>query len=220
MDIDTAAATHVGLVRDTNEDAVHIGTAVFAVADGMGGHVAGEVASGLAVQAVASADEASLPADPQEAGPALAELVRRANRAVHDDARRDPDHRGMGTTLTTAAVTGEALVVAHVGDSRAYLVRDGRAEQLTRDHATGPYTLTRVVGLEPEVEVDVVGPVPLRAGDAVLLCSDGLPAVVGDDDLPALVAAPDAESAAQALVQATLDRGAPDNVAVVVLAVR
>lgn len=219
MRIDAAAATHVGRVRDSNEDAVHVGQAVWAVADGLGGHAAGEVASSIAASAVADLDEATLGRGPEAALSALGAAVRRANRAVYDEARRQPAYAGMGTTLTVAAVHDGSLFVAHVGDSRAYLLRDGRPRRLTTDHATGQFTLTRVVGLEPDIPVDTHGPEALAAGDRVLLCSDGLTAVVADDELAGLVAERRAEEAADDLVRLTLDRGAPDNVAVVVLAV-
>jgi PPM family protein phosphatase len=217
LQVTAAAATHVGHVRDNNEDALHVGTGFHAVADGMGGHAAGEVASALAIAAIADLDDAGVEGSAEEAGRVLAEAVREVNRAVHRDAETTSAHAGMGTTLTAAAVREEQLVLAHVGDSRAYLVRDGAATQLTVDHAIGPYTLTRVIGPDPEVEVDAVGPLPLRAGDVVVLCSDGLTAVVATEELPALVADADAQQAADALVAATLERGAPDNVAVVVL---
>ncbi|MGH3666369.1 MAG: PP2C family protein-serine/threonine phosphatase [Egibacteraceae bacterium] len=219
MEVHAAAATHVGHVRDSNEDSVHAGEAVYAVADGLGGHAAGEVASAIAVATVAGLDEGGLGHDQEEARSALVEAVRQANRAVHHDARRNAAHEGMGTTLTVAAVHNGSLLIAHVGDSRAYLLRQGRARQLTTDHATGPFTLTRVVGLEPEVAVDSYNPVPLQDGDAVLLCSDGLTAVVTDDELAGLLRDRRPREAADVLVKETLARGAPDNVAVVVLAV-
>lgn len=217
MEITAATATHVGHVRDTNEDSVHLGRGVHAVADGLGGHVAGEVASGIAVEVVAELEQTVLAATADDRPRMLAEVVRRANAAVYDAARSNPRRRGMGTTLTVAAMQEGGVLLGHVGDSRAYLLREGGVRQLTVDHATGPYTLTRVVGSEREVEVDTYGPVSLEPGDVVLLCTDGLTAVVDDDELPGIVGERGAQAAADALVEATLQRGAPDNVAVVVL---
>jgi PPM family protein phosphatase len=219
MEMTAATATDVGHVRETNEDSAHVGRSLYAVADGLGGHAAGEVASRIAVETVAELEGTVSGADPADRSAALADVIRRANRAVHDAARRDPARHGMGTTLTAATVEQGALLLAHVGDSRAYLLRDGQARQLTTDHATGPFTLTRVVGLDPDVDVDTYDPVPLQPGDLVLLCTDGLTAVVGDDELAGLVEGRGAQDAADALVGETLRRGAPDNVAVVVLVI-
>jgi len=221
MEIHAAAATDIGHVRTTNEDAMFVGTSVFAVADGLGGHPAGEVASAIAVEAIARAAEAHGLGDAgsDDARSALAEMVKEANRAVYDDARSTPAHYGMGTTLTVAAVHEGSLLMAHVGDSRVYLLRDGHPLQLTTDHASSQFILTRVVGLEPEVDVDTYDPVPLQTGDTVLLCTDGLTAVVPDDELASIAGGGGPREAAHALVRETLARGAPDNVAVVVLAV-
>lgn len=220
LQVTAAAATHVGKVREMNEDAFHLGDTVHAVADGMGGHAAGEIASAIAVQHIADLERAGLPGDVAGATRALAATVAEANRAVLADAAADPEHDGMGTTLTAVAVVEGQLVIAHVGDSRAYLIRDAEARQLTIDHATGPYTLTRAIGTDDDLEVDTYGPEALADGDVVILCSDGLTAVIDGAELPQLAVADDPREIARVLVAETLERGAPDNVAVVVLRVR
>lgn len=219
MEIEAASATHVGLVRGNNEDSLHRGRWCFAVADGLGGHAGGEVASAIAVEELAALERAEPPGSPEEVSEALRSAVRRASRAVFEAARRDPGLQGMGTTLTAAGRCGNSLCVAHVGDSRAYLLRAGRLVQLTSDHAVGPYTLTRVVGLDPDVEVDTPEPVALEPGDRLLLCTDGLTAVLDGAPLAAALAGGSAQQAADALVRLALEGGGPDNVAVVVLAV-
>lgn len=237
MHVTAYADTHVGLVRDSNEDAYHCGEVVFAVADGLGGHAAGEVASGMAVEHLAAFEP-----DP-DAGAAglqegLAETLRAANRAVHA-AARDPERAGMGTTVTAAALADGRVVLAHVGDSRAYLLRGGTLQQLTTDHTAAQYAveagyltpeqaaarperhmLSRAVGLEPEVTVDTPPPRELQAGDWLLLCSDGLTEPVEEPAIATILDAhPDPADACGALVQAALDGGAPDNVTVLLVRV-
>lgn len=237
MRIATAAATDVGRLRPGNEDRFFCGTTAFAVADGLGGHAAGEVAAALAVEPVAELDERAFP-DHRSAQQDLHDAVVAANRAVLDGAREHPDRAGMGTTLTAALVHDGSLLLAHVGDSRAYLQRDAEPlRQLTVDHTAvqravdaGYLTpeqarvhpersmLTRVIGSDPEVAVDTPPPLPLRDGDRVLLCSDGLTEPVDDDAVGALLRRHgDPEEACRALVAAALDGGGPDNVTVVVL---
>jgi protein phosphatase len=239
MRIGAFAATDTGLVRSGNEDSYYKGATVFAVADGLGGHQAGEVASAIAAQAVAALDGQELP-DPAAAAAALVAAAREANRSIMEQAVADEARFGMGTTLTAAAlVAGGRLQLAHVGDSRAYLLRDGRLTQCTRDHTVvaelvrhGRMTaeqaavhpersvLTRAVGLDPGLEVDTPDPVELAAGDQVLLCSDGLTETVADERIAALLAAADdGDGACRALVDAANAAGGPDNVTVVLLRV-
>jgi serine/threonine protein phosphatase PrpC len=207
------------------------------VADGMGGHAAGEVASAVALQTV----EARL--DPKVATMAsVTDVVRAANEAVHRRSLQDPATRGMGTTLTLIAPAaggdGDRLVLANVGDSRAYLLADGELRQLTRDHsyveemlAAGQITaeearkhphrhvVTRVLGVEPSVAVDTWLLTPER-GDRYLLCSDGLINEVADEEIARLIlGAADPQSAAQALVDAANAAGGRDNISVVVIEV-
>lgn len=235
-----AARTHQGLLRDGNEDSFVCGRRVFAVADGVGGHPAGEVASALALEALAELDErADLTGS--DLGAALADAVRAGNRRVYEEAEANPERSGMGTTLTAAAVGDGRVFLAHVGDSRAYLLRHDEAElhRLTVDHTPveqammagelSPHEaehhpmrhmLERVVGTEPEITVDVADPVALTGGDRLLVCSDGLTEAAGEDEIARLLAeSDDPESTADALIDAALAGGGPDNVTVVVVAV-
>jgi PPM family protein phosphatase len=239
MRLSSFAGSDVGRTRAGNEDSYFCGRTVFAVADGLGGHQGGEVASAAAVAPLAALDGRGF-ADPGEAAEALAAAVREANAAILDRAAGDPGLWGMGTTLTAAAVAGDQqLQLAHVGDSRAYLLRDGSLDQLTTDHTVvgelvrrGRLTpsqaaihpersiLTRAVGLDPTVPVDLPDPLELQAGDQVLLCSDGLTEAVGDDQIAALLsAASDGDAACRALIDAANAAGGPDNVTVVLLRV-
>jgi protein phosphatase len=232
-------ATHTGRVRQGNEDSYLIGDAVFAVADGMGGHQAGEIASDAALEPLRALDIPSL-TDPAEVGEALATAVRQANTLVVERAQGDPALEGMGTTLTTIAVREGRLHLAHVGDSRAYLLRaNERISQLTTDHtlverliqdgklsrdeaATHPQrnVITRAIGHEPSVEVEVLPPIMLQEGDQILLCSDGLSGVVDDDRISRiLVETANGEAAVNGLLAQANAAGGPDNITAVLLRV-
>lgn len=223
------AATDVGRVREGNEDAylVDSGHTLYAVADGMGGHRAGEVASATALEALRSA---------VVAGNAIDEAVHAANTAVFEKSVRDDSLRGMGTTIV-AAVPGESgLLLAHVGDSRAYLHRAGELEQVTVDHSLveelvreGRITaaqaavhpqrsiITRALGVGPDVDVDVI-PVALENGDRVLICSDGLSSMIHADEIARVLATvPDPTAAANALVDSANRAGGEDNITALVL---
>lgn len=210
------AATDVGLVREANEDALLVlpEPGVAAVADGLGGHAAGEVASGLAVEALrASLSEAA--AVPEDEVPGLlADAVQAAHRAVVDDAARDRARRGMGTTVVVAHVRPGRLWIAHVGDSRAYLLDGGGLSPLTSDHGAGGM-LTQALGLG-DVAPDVVE-VETEAGERLLLCTDGLTGTTGPDEIARLLAAGSPQEACDALVRAALQGGGHDNVTVVVV---
>ena len=227
-----ATATHVGRVRDGNEDAVYptedestVGPVIVAVADGMGGHAAGEVASAAAISAAAGAEEGSAVA-----------RVEAANAAVLAAAAEDPARTGMGTTLTLAIFWPDGrLEMGHVGDSRAYLLRNERLTQLTIDHtfvreliaqgrlapedaATHPrrHMLTRTIGM-PDVRVDSLD-IHLQPGDRVLLCSDGLTGMVTDSRVARILtktAAP--TGAVWSLVEAANAAGGLDNTTVAVV---
>ncbi|MDX1692066.1 MAG: Stp1/IreP family PP2C-type Ser/Thr phosphatase [Acidimicrobiia bacterium] len=227
-----ATRTDTGRVRDHNEDAVwpeEDGSAdepvIVAVADGMGGHAGGEVASSIALETATSV------------GGEPAMRVQAANVAVVDAADKRPRLSGMGTTLTLGLLDPDGdLDIAHVGDSRAYLFRGGELEQVTRDHsyvadmidagkltreeaAHHPYrsVLTRAVGLDPTVEVDSYG-VVLEAGDRILLCSDGVTDMIDDDRIASILADADAAAdAADGLVEAANEAGGGDNITVVVV---
>ncbi len=239
MQLDAHGLSHVGHVRDHNEDSFHVGERLFVVADGVGGHAAGEVASALAVETLKQLEEAS-PDTPESVRKALRESIADANTAVLDDAAAHPERAGMGTTLTALVVVGEQAVLGHCGDSRAYRLRDDVLEQMSTDHTavqeaveegiltpeqahTHParHTLTRAIGLDAEPEIDVSQAHELRQGDRWLLCSDGLTEVVHDDALAlALGGANDPERTAQQLVDAALAGGGPDNITVVLMTVR
>ena len=242
---DIGTASDVGLVREGNEDAwlaiadgLETGgpasDVLIAVADGMGGHAAGEVASRTAVEALR---DACLQLRDRPRDQLLLDAVIHANRAVWEAASRNSEHAGMGTTLVCALLspTGEAIVV-NVGDSRAYVVDSSSARQVTTDHswvveqvqagamtpeeaATSPYrnVLTRSLGVAPAVEADLLDDVRLAHGQALVLCSDGVSGYLRGDDLPQVVGgAPTAQEAADALVRLAVSRGGADNATVVV----
>lgn len=231
------AGSDVGRVRKGNEDNALVGRSVFAVADGMGGHVAGEVASETALEPLKELDGITFKGE-KRAREALVEAVVTANTIVAEKAQADPAFRGMGTTLTAALVLDGKLHVAHVGDSRAYLLRSGdRVVQLTTDHtlveqlvqegrlsrdeaATHPQrsVITRAIGIDATVEVDVLPALALQPDDQVLLCSDGLTGPVSDEDISAvLTGTDDGDAACQALIDAANAAGGPDNITVVLL---
>ena len=230
MRIVAGYVTHRGRVRDGNEDALLVDgqLRVFAVADGVGGHRAGEVASGTAVEAI----RASL-----ARGEAIDEAIRDANHAIFARANADASLHGMGTTVTAAIVAGEGqLLIGHVGDSRAYLVRDGALSRLTTDHslvqellvegritadqaATHPQRsiITRAVGMETNIDVDVY-PVEVHDGDQLLLCSDGLTDMVSEHGVHEILSEGGApQDRAEALVDRALENGGADNVTAIVL---
>ncbi|HEV2871481.1 MAG TPA: Stp1/IreP family PP2C-type Ser/Thr phosphatase [Actinomycetota bacterium] len=237
MRLSSFAETDVGRTRSGNEDSHFRGRTVFAVADGLGGHQGGEVASAAAIEPLAALDGREL-AKPAEAAEVLAAAIREANAAIIDRAAGDPGLWGMGTTVTAAALAGDRhLQLAHVGDSRAYLLRDGSLEQLTTDHTVvgelvrrGRLTpaqaaihpersiLTRAVGLDPRIPVDTPDPIDLHPGDQVLLCSDGLTEAVPDPRIGEILSTePDGTAACASLIDAANDAGGPDNITVVLL---
>jgi PPM family protein phosphatase len=219
----------LGRQRQGNEDNYFVRVPLFVVADGMGGAQAGEVASEMAVTSF----ENGIP-DGADPGAALAELIEKANREIHDRSRSDADHAGMGTTLTAAYVGEDDVTIAHVGDSRAYLLRDGELIRLTRDHslvgelvARGKLTeeqaeahpqrsvITRALGPEANVQVDVER-YPARAGDVFLINSDGLTGMVGEAGVkPILERAETLEQAGRDLIAAANEAGGRDNITVV-----
>ncbi len=231
--VEKAGRSDVGRQRDANEDNYVLASPLFAVADGMGGAQAGEVASRTA------ADVFEGPpghAASGEQGPEhlLTELTREANRRIFEMAQADPSRRGMGTTLTAAMVWPEGVSVGHVGDSRAYRLRDGGLEQLTHDHSlvaelqrSGQLTaegaehhpqrsiITRALGPEPDVEVDAHTHAA-RAGDVYLLCSDGLTGMVSDSEMESILRGVETlDAAAESLVRAANQNGGKDNITVV-----
>ena len=235
MKLTSAAGTHVGLIRPQNEDSYLCAEPLFVVADGLGGHAAGEVASALVVERLTNleiADQTS----PEEASQQLAEAVRDANRQIHQSATEDPEHAGMGTTVTAAVAIGDQLCFAHVGDSRGYLWRSGELQHITEDHTPvqravragvisaeealrhpSRHVLAQAVGLDIDVEVDTPV-VSLQAGDRVILCTDGLTDPVPDTDMQRLLGGFDsAQATLDGLITAALNGGGPDNVTIVVI---
>ncbi len=208
-----AYRTEVGHVRTRNEDAVlaRPERGLLAVADGMGGHPAGDLASLTAVRAL---DAAAL--TPESGPDDLREAARAAHRAVQAEGQ-EPDRYGMGTTLVLAVIGGTSARVLHVGDSRAYLLDpDRRLAAVTRDHGMHGY-LTQALGLDRDIEPDVAE-VDCPPGSRLLLCTDGLTNMVEDREIAQLLGTGDEHRACDALVDAALEHGGVDNVTVVVVA--
>lgn len=241
LDYIIASATDRGLKRSGNEDSVVVETrdvggrpyALLVVADGMGGANGGEVASHMAIEAVARTffdDSAAEPAV------SLTRAIEAANRAIWERGSSTPDLHGMGTTCTAVALRDDQLSFAHVGDSRCYVARGPYLEQITSDHSLLAELLsqhrisaesartdarrnvvTRSVGIGPDVKVDAGRLEPaLAAGDTVLLCSDGLHGVIDDVEIAPLVTAMPPADACRALIQLANERGGPDNITVVI----
>jgi PPM family protein phosphatase len=227
--VDQVGVSDVGRQRSANEDSLVIAPPFFAVADGMGGAKAGEVASATAIEVFEGEAESSEAAESQ-----LARILREANRRIHALAVSDESFRGMGTTLTAAKITGDQVSLGHVGDSRAYLLRNHELEQLTRDHSlvaelerSGQITpeaaehhpqrsiITRALGPEPDVEVDTYT-IAGRDGDLFMICSDGLTSMISDDEVSSILrSAAGLDDAAEALVRAANQSGGRDNITVV-----
>jgi PPM family protein phosphatase len=226
MIVKHAGRSHPGRRRRRNEDSYVIAPPLFAVADGMGGARAGEIASRLAAAAVR--EEGGERVD-------VAELIQEANRRVFERARDDASASGMGTTMTVALVEADHVTIGHVGDSRAYRLRDNALEQLTEDHSlvaelvrSGKLSpeeaeshpqrsvITRALGTEPDVDADTFT-VEAHAGDVFLLCSDGLTTMVEDDHIVEVVNRHrgDLERAAKQLIADANRSGGEDNVTVV-----
>lgn len=240
------AKTDLGRVRENNEDkfeffqpededTLAIKGSFYAVADGMGGHSAGQIASELALKSAIKAYYS----DPS---PIVEESLRcalqQANALIYEASRAIPDRSGMGTTMTAIVVRGEELFIAQVGDSRCYRMRDGKVKQMTEDHswvaeqvrrgalteeeaAMSPFrnVITRSLGNSPNVEVDVYTE-ELKEDDEYLLCSDGLSGDVNPEDMRKAMKDVSPSEAASALVDLALERGGRDNVTVLILAIR
>jgi protein phosphatase len=238
-----------GMVRDHNEDCFLVvpdsGLAI--LADGMGGHLAGEVASAMAIDqvthyllkafSVSPANTSGATSNTSYESQKLTEAIQTANAAIHDASRNRPEQAGMGTTIVVAAFHGNKLTVAHVGDSRLYRYRHDELSLVTEDHSMVQELLrrglmtpdeartslnrnlvTRALGIDPTVEVDVLEQ-QYEAGDLFLLCSDGLNDVLTDDEIAAVLNrnAGDLESTAQQLIADVNARGGPDNVSIVLI---
>ena len=224
--IRAAAVSETGQVRQGNEDAAYSGRWLFAVADGMGGHAAGEVASAAVIESLLSHDSEIAPVALLEVlGPAIAE----ANAEVGRRAAEDPSRRGMGTTLTAMLWSGDRFALAHIGDSRAFRLRAGQLRQITEDHVMGKLisnarglapVLSRYLDGRPERSPDL-SIRELRPGDRYMICSDGLSPVVGDEAIRGVLAsAADPGAAVRELVALAEEAGGPDNISVIVIDVR
>jgi protein phosphatase len=231
---DSVWKTDTGRQRRENEDSAYVRVPLFVVADGMGGAQAGEVASALAVeefrQGLPDAD-----ADHPTTERRLAGRVQSANRRIYETARTAREHEGMGTTLTAVYLDDSELAIAHVGDSRAYLMRGDELTRLTHDHSLveelmrrGKLTpeqaaehpqrsiITRALGIEPQVEVDT-WTLPGRAGDVVLLCSDGLTSMIDENTIASILRAEtDLDRAGERLIHEANEAGGRDNITVVI----
>jgi protein phosphatase len=239
MKLAAAGKTHVGRRRSRNEDdyLLHDPAHLYAVADGMGGHAAGDVASRVALEVLQEFyGEPCTDDDIDLAQGQLAEAVRLANRRVVDAARQRNELRGMGTTLVAARFLGDQLLIANVGDSRAYLLRNGDLRQLTSDHSwvqeqiqlgvispdeadNHPFRnmITRALGIRDNVEPDL-SPMEARPGDKLLLCSDGLYVMLPDEEIAGCLAAPGEPMAiCEELVGEANRRGGVDNITVVLV---
>ena len=231
----SAAVSHVGKVRANNQDSAYAGRYLFVVADGMGGHAGGDVASAIATKRISETDQ--LYTSPNDAEFALKSALLSANSLLAETVFEHSELTGMGTTVSSILRVGDKVVIAHIGDSRVYLVRDGVMEQVTSDHTfvqrlvdSGRITadeaavhprrsvLMRVLGdvdASPEIDTSVHD---TRPGDRWLLCSDGLSSYVPEEKIQAVLkTVPSAREAADRLVKESLDQGAPDNVTVVII---
>ena len=232
MKLSVGARTDVGRVREVNEDSYLAKEPMFAVADGMGGHIAGDIASATAVEVLQKEEEQIAASDPDS----LMRVLQDANSAIYDKAAADPQLHGMGTTCTLVIIDGSTAQVAHVGDSRAYLLRDGDLRQITEDHtlvgrmvSEGRLSaeeaehhpqrsiITRALGVDSNVDIDLVS-LELVEGDRLLICSDGLSSMIGADEITSVLKSEnDAQGAADQLVEEANAAGGDDNITVVII---
>lgn len=238
--------SHVGMRRDHNEDALLINPDLdlYIVADGMGGHNSGEIASRMATETIDNFFRATLNDDEitwpynydtrlSDTENRLKTAIRLANARIYDLSRRNALYQGMGTTVVALGLVGDTAILANVGDSRGYLLRDGSFLQITEDHSLmndllrkGELTpeeaehfqhknvIVRALGIRPDVEVDLFGPTP-RPGDIWLLCSDGLTDMIREEDIGDILSTtPDLKLAAKLLIREANERGGIDNITV------
>jgi protein phosphatase len=231
----SAAVSHVGKIRANNQDSGYAGTHLFVVADGMGGHAGGDVASAIAIKSIVDTDRPF--ASSQDAEYALHAALVGANTRIAETVFDHTELTGMGTTVSGIVLVNNSVAIAHIGDSRIYLLREGELRQITADHTfvqrlvdSGRITeeeaavhprrsvLMRVLGdvdATPEIDTMVL---ETRAKDRWLICSDGLSSYVPEEKIAtALLGVPGAQAAADRLIKESLDHGAPDNVTVVVV---
>lgn len=232
----SAARSVLGLVRDGNEDSGLIGAQVIAVADGMGGHAGGEVASAVAINTLSEISEifTNVEIDPDSASDLYLNSIHSIDNQLRTVASEKPDLAGMGTTLTALYISGVEVSLLHIGDSRAYRLRGNNFEQLSADHTVLNELLSKGLISETEALVHpqrsmltqaLMGEGNLEpslhifeviAQDRFLLCSDGLSGVLSDKEIKSLLKGKSAEAAVTALIDATIANGAPDNVTVIV----
>lgn len=244
--LEIAALTHPGQVRANNEDSIatvpELGVVV--LADGMGGHQAGEVASGLAVDLISRHMDHALKLDGQTAATdysheahSIVEAIRLANSAIFEASQQRPECAGMGSTVVAAAFYGDKVAIAHVGDSRLYRLRDNELEQITLDHsvvqellsrglitpeeahtAYNKNLVTKALGVDANVEPDI-NEIKAEAGDIYLLCSDGLNDVLTDTQIRDMLVQDNSslDALAQRMVDEVNSRGAPDNVSIILI---
>ncbi|WP_327584016.1 protein phosphatase 2C domain-containing protein [Nonomuraea sp. NBC_00507] len=227
LTVEASACTHVGLVRHRNEDAVYAGQNLFAVADGLGGHAAGDIASTTAIDILKPYDRLHAPAD---LSALLGQAIYSANEALRHRIEREPDLAGMGTTLVAMLWSGTAAVVANIGDSRAYLLRGGNLTQISEDHTYGNLVADaadvpnlrekiarfldgRADGRSPDLIQRTLCP-----GDRYLLCSDGLSGLVPNEVIEnILLAHPTPKDAADDLLATANAHGGLDNITMIVI---
>lgn len=240
-----AARTDVGMIRSGNEDNFAVNAAqngergLFIVADGMGGHAAGEVASEMAVQTLERELANLKDLDDKSSGERVADALRMANRTIHDRTITEVDKQGMGTTASVLIVSGTRYLIGQVGDSRVYLLRDGALQQLTKDHSYvqeqvdagfltpeqaryHPYSnvITRCVGASPDVQPDVYAG-DVRVGDLFLVASDGLTGMVDDRRLQMLLMSRSVpERKVHSLIAEANGRGGLDNITAIVVEIK
>lgn len=227
-------ASDVGRQRKINEDGYLIKEPVFAVADGMGGHSAGEVASAVALQTIEKQLQ-KIPEE-QEIPDFLARSIQEANAAIFQKSTTEMEQRGMGTTLTVALLLKDRVYIGHIGDSRAYLLREDKLSQLTEDHSLvaqmvkegmlSPQeaeihpqrsVLTRALGVEPSAQIDICVS-QIKPKDKILLCTDGLTAMLSDVEIEEILNTPrDPQSICKTLVDAANEHGGADNITAVLL---
>lgn len=230
-----SGASETGSVRSINQDSFFVGELdsyyLAAVADGMGGHKTGEVASQKAIEIL----RRELLKRKNHPPTALAKAVQAANLEIYDYAHENPEHEGMGTTLTTVLIDDQVGLIGHVGDSRAYLIRENSIRQLTYDHSWVAErvrqgilseqeakkhrlrnVITNALGSTPEVKLDILH-FNVKAGDKLLLCSDGISMLLGDEKLLDIVHHHSPAEAVQHLISEANGRGSPDNITAVVI---
>lgn len=229
--------THVGLVRENNEDALLVREPyLFAVADGMGGYAAGEIASRSTIKAFAAATHCLRHEQEENVGKVMLEAFNKANTHVHKMSLNNSNYNGMGTTMTALYLPGNNIgYCCHIGDSRMYRFREGKLEQMTQDHtyvasllAEGKiseeeamvhpkrHMLLQAVGVEDEIQADLLQ-IDVKESDRILLCSDGLTDMLKDEEIAELIALENLEEAGEQLLEKALDNGGRDNVSLILI---